>query len=82
MQEIGVEIAANELCLLHTFRQRNYFMDVYLVKKDFDIRSIVLDKDETINAKWVSKKELQVMIDNQDFVYSVARRFASLKNML
>ena len=81
-EEIGVEIAANELTLIHTFRHRKYFMDVYLVKKDFDIRSIVLDKDEAINAKWVSKKELQDMIKNQEFVYSVARRFDLLNNRL
>ncbi len=81
-EEIGVEIAANELTLIHTFRHRKYFMDVYLVKKDLDIRSIVLDKDEAINAKWVSKKELQDMIKNQEFVYSVARRFDLLNNRL
>ena len=63
-EEIGVDIAANEFTLIHTFCQRNYFMDVYLVQKELEIGSIVLCKDETINAKWVSKKELQDIIKN------------------
>lgn len=36
-------------------------MDIYLVKKDVDIQSIVLDKNETIDAKWVSKEELHFL---------------------
>ena len=81
-EELGITITANELFLLHIYRQRNYFMDIYLVKKDIDIRGIVLNESETINAKWVSKEELQAMIDNQEVVRSVARRFDILKGEL
>ena len=78
-EEIGITIALNELSLLHIYRQRNYFMDIYLVKKDIDVRSIVLNESETINAKWVSKEELETMIDNKEVVRSVAWRFDMLK---
>lgn len=81
-EEIGIKIAANELSLLHIYRQRNYFMDIYLVQKDINIQSIVLDENETVNVKWVSKEELQAMIDNQVVVRSVARRLEMLKNKL
>ena len=81
-EELGITITANELFLLHIYRQRNYFMDIYLVKKDIELQSIVLNESETINAKWVSKEELQAMIDNQEVVRSVARRFDILKGEL
>ncbi len=81
-EETGITIALNELSLLHIYRQRNYFMDIYLVKKDIDVQSIVLNDSETINAKWVSKEELQAMIDNQEVVRSVVRRFDMLKGLL
>lgn len=81
-EEIGIIISEKELSLLHIYHQRNYFMDIYLVKKDIDFQSIVLDKNETINVKWVIKEELQVMIENQKVVRSVAQRFNMLKNKL
>ena len=81
-EEIGITIAENELSLLHIFRQKNYFMDIYLVKKNIVIQSLVLDKNETINAQWVSKEKLQVMIKNQEIVRSVAQRFDILKDKL
>ena len=81
-EEINITITVNELSLLHVYRQKNYFMDIYLVKKDIDVQNIVFNESETINAKWVSKDELQVMNENQEVVRSVARRFDMLKGEL
>ena len=81
-EEIGVTIAENKLSLLHIYRQKNYFMDIYFAKMDIDVQSLILDKNETINAKWVSKEELQVMIKNEEIVRSVARRIDMLKDKL
>ena len=81
-EEIGISLTGDELSLLHIYKQRNYFMDIYLVKKDVNIESIVLNENETINAKWVSKEELRVMIEEQKVVRSVAQRFNLLRNKL
>lgn len=81
-EEIGIDIAESELTFLHEYRQRNYFMDIYLVNKDINIKDLVLDKNETQDAKWVSEKELQVLIENQQFVRSVALRYNLLKDKL
>ena len=81
-EEIGITIAANELSLLHIYKHRNYFMDIYLAKKDVDVQSFVLDENETVNAKWVTKEELQNMIKNQEVVRSVARRYDMLNDKL
>ena len=81
-EEIGISLAANELSLLHVYKHKNYFMDIYLVKKDMNIQNIVLDKNETVSAKWVSKEELLVMIENQKVVHSVAQRFNMFSDKL
>ena len=81
-EEIGIDIAESELVYLHEYRQKNYFMDIYTVNKDIDINCLVLDKNETIDAKWVSKEELQTIIDNQQFVRSVALRYNIYKQKL
>ena len=81
-EEIGIALTESELSLLHVYKQRNYFMDIYIVKKDVNIRDIVLDKNETIDAKWVSKEELQTMIEQQKLVRSVAQRFEMLEDKL
>ena len=81
-EEIGISLTENELSLLDVYKQRNYFMDIYLVQKDVNIENIVLDENETVNAKWVSKEELRIMMENQAVVRSVAQRFAMLKDKL
>lgn len=81
-EEIGIDITESELTFLHEYRQRNYFMDIYLVNKDINIKDMVLDTNETQDAKWVSEKELQSMIENQEFVRSVALRYNLLKDKL
>ncbi len=81
-EELGITINDCELSLIHIYRQKNYFMDIYLVKKDAELHTLVLDKNETINAQWVTKEELQAMIEKQEFVRSVALRFNLLKEKL
>lgn len=81
-EELGVVITESELRFLHEYRQRNYFMDVYLVRKDIAPEAIVLDKNETVDFKWVSKTELRAMIENREVVRSVAERFCLLADKL
>ena len=81
-EEIGIAIEEEELTLFYTHQQKNYFMDIYLVKKDLDIQDLALAPDETVDAKWVSKEELQTMIEEQKVVYSVSQRYALLREKL
>ena len=81
-EEIGVTLAETELTLLHVYKHKNYFMDIYLVKKDVSIQSIMLDESETVDAKWVSEKEFRGMIEKQIVVRSVAQRFDLLSSKL
>lgn len=81
-EEIGVVLTESELSYLLEYKNKNYFMDIYLVNKDVDIVDITLDVNETVNAKWVTKEELQKLIYSQKFVRSVAQRYNLLKDKL
>ena len=81
-EEIGIDITETDLMFLYEFRHNNYFMDIYLVNKDIDIKMIVLDLNETIDAKWTTKEELQALIDGDAFVRSVVQRYNLLKDKL
>ena len=81
-EEIGISLLPNELSLLHVYKNRNYFMDVYLVRKDVDIHSLVLAPEETVDAKWVSKEDFRRMIENKEVVYSVSQRYNLLEKLL
>ncbi len=74
-EEVGISLEEHELKLLNEFTYKNYFMDVYIVKKDIDISEVVIKQDEATEAKWISKEDLKEMIKNQSFVRSVANRF-------
>lgn len=74
-EETGICVKESELHLLSEYRDKNCFMDIYLVKNDVDITDIALDENEATAAKWASKREIREMIDKRIFVRSVARRF-------
>ena len=81
-EEIGLDITEAELTYLYEYRCKNYFMDIYSVNKDVDIKDVVLDLAEATDAKWVTKEELQNLIDSGEFVRSVALRYNLLKDEL
>lgn len=79
-EEIGLDITEGELTYLYEYKHRNYFMDIYSVNKDVDIKDVVLDLTEATDAKWVTKEELQKLIDSGKFVRSVAQRYNNIRN--
>lgn len=81
-EETGITVAEHELTYLGEYKQRNYFMDIYLVNKDIDLVDLVLDKNETTEAKWATQTELQEIIDRGQFVRSVAARYVLFKHLL
>lgn len=81
-EEIGISITENELTLLDVYKRKNNFLDIYLVKKDVSLDSITLGIEETVDAKWVSEKEWQTMIENKVVVRSVALRYEMFRSKL
>ena len=81
-EETGIALSENELKLLTTYAHKNYFQDIYLLKKDIAIEDIVLQPDEAVDVKWASDEEIQRMIDSEEFVYSVGKRYGMFKSLI
>ncbi len=74
-EETGIIIAESELSLLATYANKNYFQDIYILHKDVEIKDLVLQEEETIDAKWADDAEIRRMISTGEFVRSVGIRY-------
>lgn len=57
-EETGLQVAPKDLSLMHTVRLKDRFVDTYVVRTDFTLTQIVLDREETVQAVLVDWDEL------------------------
>ena len=81
-EETGIKVQEDSLMFLATNASKNYFQDIYTVVSDVPIESVVLQADETVDAKWSSFEDIEKMIANEEFVYTVGKRFETFKNQI
>lgn len=81
-EELGILTSKDEIEFFISFKREKGFVDVWLIKKDIDIKDISLQKEEVSTAKWVSLKELKQLIDNDEFVPSVKLYFELFARLL
>ncbi len=74
-EETGIIVSESELKLLATYANKNYFQDIYILRKDVEIKNLVLQEKETIDAKWSDDDEIKRMITTGEFVRSVGIRY-------
>lgn len=68
VEELGLTVSPkNGVCLL-TQRRGNDFCDVWLFREDFSIEEVVLQENETVNARWASLAEIREMMFSGEFV--------------
>ncbi len=79
-EEIGVEVAPEELVLFKTIKTQKTFEDLYYLHKDIDIKGTKLQKDEVQDLGWFSKAEVENLIaTNQFFTPHLEPYFEYLK---
>ena len=81
-EETGIQGTEAELQLFATYQHKNYFQDLFLLPKDVKLSEVVLQPEETVDAKWASEETILQMIENGEFVYSVGMRFKEYKDAL
>jgi mutator protein MutT len=67
-EELGIDINIDKIEYLLSYKKEHLFVDVWLVKEDIDLNKLVLQSEEVSSAKWVSLKELNELINNNEFV--------------
>ena len=63
-EEIGLEIEDKDLTLFKTVVEEKTIRDIYVIKKDIEIKDLKFADQEVIDAKFVKIEELEKMIDN------------------
>lgn len=81
-EELGVIIDESEMELLEVFKNRNYFMDIFVIRKDIDLKELTLQPDEVVDAKYLSSDEIANMIAEGRVVRSVGARYEMYKGLL
>ncbi len=74
-EELGICLEEAALEPLAVYKHRNYFMDIYVVRKDLSDEEIVLDKNEVVDRAWLSKCEIEQFIETGKMVRSVGIRY-------
>ncbi len=74
-EETGILATDDELEKIMELKYPTYLFDIYLLKKDVNIKDIVLQEGETADAKLVTLSEFDEMIKNDIVAPTVAERF-------
>lgn len=71
-EELGLDIKKEELVLFKTLRrdekENPRFKDLWLLRKDIDIKDLTLQEEEVADAKWASIDEFTKMLKNKEIV--------------
>lgn len=67
-EEVGVQLAPEELRRVLTIQTECVFDDIYVVKKDLDEAALTLQQEEVEQVKWASAEEIKSMIDGGIFI--------------
>ncbi|MCR5087847.1 MAG: GNAT family N-acetyltransferase [Lachnospiraceae bacterium] len=79
-EETGIAAKAHEFTFFATYQRKNFFQDLYLLRRDVDIKDIVLQPDEAVDARWATEEDILQLIANQEFVYTVGLRFEKYRD--
>ncbi|MCL2771786.1 MAG: NUDIX domain-containing protein [Oscillospiraceae bacterium] len=69
-EEIGLNINCNDICAVKRFfwdEKDRHIVDIYFIRKEYDLDKIILQKDEVIAVKKIAGKEMTDMIRNMDY---------------
>ena len=63
-EELGQDISNENFKYIDTFTFNQIIVDVYYLKKDYNINDLKLQKEEVDHVEWLSQDEIQSLIDN------------------
>ena len=81
-EETGIRANPEEFELLETRRDRDAFFDFYCLKNNTPLDRIVLQKGETVDAKWVTFAQVHEMIRQNQICTIIANQFLHQEQML
>lgn len=81
-EELGINIEKDEIEFMLSFKRKYDFVDVWLVKHDYDISTLVLQEDEVSDVRWASIDEIRELIKTSELAKSIEIYFDMFINLL
>ena len=66
-EELGIPTQGDELEFAGRIRRRNSFTDIWILRRDVELSSLRLQKEEVADARWVTREELMGMVADRSF---------------
>jgi len=74
-EETGLEVLLENGKVMFTIQRDDFICDIWLFQQEFSLDDVVLQPNETCDAKWASKAEIRRMIISGEFVpYSYIKK--------
>lgn len=67
-EELDINIEQDKLKLVTKFKTGNVFIDTYILKCDYDISKMKLQKEEVSDVKWATWNEIDELVENGQFI--------------
>lgn len=67
-EETGLDVIPEKGELVFSFKNVYNFCDIWLFKQDFNIKNVVLQEGETIDAMYASKETICKMVEHGEFI--------------
>jgi len=81
-EETGILADPNALTLLGAYRVDGVFADVYLLRRDVEIRDLTLQPGETVDARWATLDEIRGMRARGELAFPAPERLSLIEGML
>ena len=66
-EELGIDIALDEVKEVNTYIREKVVQKVFHLKKDINIEDITIQEDEVEFVKWLSRETIDKLIENKEF---------------
>lgn len=81
-EELGIKVKQNELTLYKTEKTNDDFVDMYYVRKNIDLKDVVLQEEEVDDIIWASRDKIQELIETDKFSSSHKEYYYCCLNFL
>lgn len=71
LEELGIFPDTANALVIETIKREKDFVDIWVLKQDFEIEELNLQRKEVYQAKWVSFEKLKTMLEKQVFVPTI-----------
>jgi len=79
-EETGICVKESELTFLGTKKEKSAFVDTFIVRQNVDLKDMLMQEGETVDAQWVTYDRLNEMMNKNLIVPLAVERLKRLLN--